>query len=265
MSPEPPEPDPDAARRWATTHQARSEARSALLARASRRRTWSATAVATSLADAIPADPDELDGEPEDPGLEKQPRDLDQPASRKGRYGTQIGRAVHAVMQTIPLTGATPAAVSARSAWYAEAEGIGDLADEVSARVTSVLACPLLAEAATADAAGRAWRETYVGTTLDLWGTEPVAIEGYIDLVYATDAGLVVVDVKTDRVEGDGSHLQERYGPQLATYALALERATGRPVISTWLVVARPGAEGLALEVDHRRHLGAVMATLVTD
>jgi ATP-dependent helicase/nuclease subunit A len=37
-------------------------------------------------------------------GLAKQPRDLELPAWAKGRYGTALGRAVHAVLQTVDLT-----------------------------------------------------------------------------------------------------------------------------------------------------------------
>ena len=35
-----------------------------------------------------------------DPGLAKGPRDLELPPWNKGRYGTALGRAVHAVLQT---------------------------------------------------------------------------------------------------------------------------------------------------------------------
>ena len=45
--------------------------------------------------------------EPDRPGLQKRPRDLDLPPWLKGRYGTAVGRAVHGVLQTIDLaTGA---------------------------------------------------------------------------------------------------------------------------------------------------------------
>ena len=43
----------------------------------------------------------------DDPGLAKDGRDLELPPWNKGRYGTAIGRAVHAVLQTVDLaTGA---------------------------------------------------------------------------------------------------------------------------------------------------------------
>ena len=48
-------------------------------------------------------------GAADDPGVAKEGRDLELPPWNKGRYGTAIGRAVHAVLQTIDLaTGAGP-------------------------------------------------------------------------------------------------------------------------------------------------------------
>ena len=50
---------------------------------------------------------------------------------------------------------------------------------------------------------------------------------GSIDLVYRGDDGApVVADFKTDR-DGDAETLVERYGPQLAVYARAVESALG--------------------------------------
>ncbi len=61
---------------------------------------------------------------------------------------------------------------------------------------------------------------------------EPVIVEGYVDLVVDTPDGLVVVDYKTDawRDQRDLDAKVARYRLQGATYALALEAATGRPV-----------------------------------
>ena len=57
-----------------------------------------------------------------DPGLRKRPRDLDLPPWQKGRYGTAIGRAVHAVLQTIDL--ASGAGRAEAVAAQAAAEGV---------------------------------------------------------------------------------------------------------------------------------------------
>ncbi len=63
-------------------------------------------------------------------------------------------------------------------------------------------------------------------------------LEGYVDLLYETDGGLVVVDYKTD-VVGDAVGLDAlvaRYGVQAAAYALAVEAATGIAVVRAVLV-----------------------------
>ena len=57
-----------------------------------------------------------------DPGLAKEPRDLELPPWNKGRYGTAIGRAVHAVLQTVDL--ATGAGIDDAAAAQAAAEGV---------------------------------------------------------------------------------------------------------------------------------------------
>lgn len=61
-------------------------------------------------------------------------------------------------------------------------------------------------------------------------------LTGEIDLVLDTAHGLVVIDHKT--FSGDAEERDRRvgdYAGQLCAYALALERATGRPVLGTWL------------------------------
>jgi RecB family exonuclease len=57
-------------------------------------------------------------------------------------------------------------------------------------------------------------------------------LEGYVDLVYRRSDGLVVVDYKTDawRDDADLDAKVARYRLQGASYAVALEQATGEPV-----------------------------------
>ncbi len=157
-----------------------------------------------------------------DPGLQKRPRDLDLPPWQKGRYGTAIGRAVHAVLQTIDLaTGAgRPEAVAAQAA----AEGVIGHEAHIDALVGAALASPSVIEAASRPH----WRELYVGVPLGGGRT----LEGYIDLLYRRDDGLVIVDYKTGPAspEADLDPLVERYRAQGASYALAVADATGEPV-----------------------------------
>ena len=72
-------------------------------------------------------------------------------------------------------------------------------------------------------------------------------LEGFVDLCFDDGAGLVVVDYKTDAVDGDEDleRAYERYRLQAAAYALALAAATGRPVQRCVLLfLAAPGRPG---------------------
>ncbi|HEY7073427.1 MAG TPA: 3'-5' exonuclease, partial [Acidimicrobiales bacterium] len=115
-----------------------------------------------------------------DPGLHKRPRDLDLPPWQKGRYGTAIGRAVHAVLQTIDL--ATGAGRAEAVAAQAAAEGVIGHEAHIDALVRAALASPSVIEAASRPH----WRELYVGVPLGGGRT----LEGYIDLLYRSDEGL---------------------------------------------------------------------------
>jgi ATP-dependent exoDNAse (exonuclease V) beta subunit len=187
-------------------------ARDAARAESARRRVRSATALARD-AQAAPAAPE--------PGLAKGPRDLELPPWNKGRYGTALGRAVHAVLQTVDL--ATGAGIDDAAAAQAAAEGIVGREGDVAARARVALTTRAVREAVAHDF----HREMYVATPVD--GT---TLEGYVDLVYRRPDGLVVVDYKTD-AWSDPSELDAkvaRYRLQGAAYAVALEQATGEPV-----------------------------------
>src|SRR5690606_13663513 len=152
-------------------------ARDQALAESGRPRTIAATALAPD------GGPDVSD----DPGLSKRPRDLDLPPWRKGRYGTAIGRAVHGALQTIDL--ATGPGADDAVAAQAAAEGVMGLEEHLRALVRAALRSPTVTEAA----ARPHWREVYVGVPLPNGRT----LEGYVDLLYRRDDGLVVVDYKT--------------------------------------------------------------------
>ncbi len=156
-----------------------------------------------------------------DPGLAKGPRDLELPPWNKGRYGTALGRAVHAVLQTVDL--ATGAGLDDAAAAQAAAEGIVGREHDVAARARVALTTRVVQEAVVHGFR----REMYVATPVD--GT---TLEGYVDLVYRGPAGLVVVDYKTDAWTDDADLDAKvaRYRLQGAAYAVALEQATGETV-----------------------------------
>lgn len=160
-------------------------------------------------------------------GLAKQPRDLELPAWAKGRYGTAIGRAVHAVLQTVDLT--TGEGVDELAASQALAEGVADAGPDIAAAVRAALDSPTLIRAASSPH----WRETYVGTVVD-----DVLVEGYVDLLYRDDDGLVLVDYKTDAALG--ADTMAAYETQLRVYARAVEDASGERIVRSVLLFLRP-------------------------
>jgi ATP-dependent helicase/nuclease subunit A len=154
----------------------------------------------------------------------------------RGHAGTAVGRAVHGTLQVVDLAGGDDLAPIA--AYHAAAEGVADRADAVAALAASALASPSVQAAV---ASGRYWRELFVAAPLGASGT---MIEGYIDLLYeSTDGELVVVDYKTDQARDDEAldASVARYRLQGAAYAAVLEAALGRKVGRCVFVFARRG------------------------
>jgi ATP-dependent exoDNAse (exonuclease V) beta subunit len=207
----------------------------AAFATGARRHFVSATALA-KLVDAEAAD---------DPGVAKEGRDLELPPWNKGRYGTAIGRAVHAVLQTVDLT--TGAGLADLAAAQAAAEGVLGFEEAITELVQSALDSPTVRAACATEF----WRETYVAVPL-----EELTLEGYVDLVYrdtaaGTPEDLVVVDYKTDAI-GDDATLAARvahYRVQGAAYAIAVATATGARVDRcVFVFLARGAAREIVIE-----------------
>ena len=151
---------------------------------------------------------------------------------RRGRGGTSFGRAVHGVLQVVSLD--TLAGVDELARAQAAAEGI---APRVSAIVEAVRRVGASEPVQAAIAAGRLWREVPVGAE-----ESGVIVEGFIDLLYETPAGLRVVDYKTDNATAAEIDRRFRhYRLQGGAYALLLERATGRAVAGVDFVFSATG------------------------
>ncbi|MCO5330903.1 MAG: PD-(D/E)XK nuclease family protein [Ilumatobacteraceae bacterium] len=180
--------------------------------------------------------------------------DLDLPPWQRGRYGTAIGRAVHAVLQFADL--ATGDGLAELAAAQAAAEGVLGQERTIERLARSAVEAPLVAGAVEHPH----WRELFVA--VDLGG---VVVEGYIDLlVRHPSRGLLVVDYKTDQVPPgpERDDRLRRYGVQLAAYAVALERLLGEPVTGGVLVMC--SARGPAEAVDIPGWDGAKAALLAT-
>lgn len=204
---------------WARDH-------ALMLDRASRRTSLSPSGLADLVID---HDDETRDLGEVDPGLVKDARPLDLPPWNRGRYGTAIGRAVHGTLQHVVLK--TGAGITDIAAAQAAAEGLPGAAETVERLALSALEAPSIKEAARSDH----WRELFVGTTVG-----DRVLEGYIDLLYRTDAGYVVVDYKTDRVTADSiDDRVDHYRLQGAAYALAVEAILGEPVLACRFVFCR--------------------------
>ena len=221
-------------------------AREALLAPHRRPRFVSATTIAAEAAglgaEVIAEDGDdaglfdEASGEQGGPVVGDGPDDGAAPRPeipwRRGRAGTAIGRAVHAVLQFVdPTADDVEQRVVELASQQAHVEAVPDAVDTIVALARSALRAPSVV---AAHAAERSWRELYVAAPLG-----ERAVEGYVDLLFERpDGGLVLVDYKTDSVanEAEADAKVERYALQTAAYAVAIEVSTGLPVVEAQLV-----------------------------
>ncbi len=224
------------------------EERTRAITQASIRSAVSATGLATALAaDAV-----------DDAGLAKEPVDLDLPPWQRGRYGTAIGRAVHAVLQDADLVTGTD--IDRLAAAQCAAEGIFGFESRVADLSRSALATPIVQQAARGTEGVDHWRELFVVADL-----RTRVLEGYVDLLVRTPDGLVIVDYKTDqwRAGADREQRVARYRHQLAAYGLALGQLLDEPIVGGILVRCRPDgpAEEIAIERwdDALADLGSVV------
>jgi ATP-dependent exoDNAse (exonuclease V) beta subunit len=160
-------------------------------------------------------------------------------AARTGRGGTDVGSAVHDVLEKVEfreqlnLDDLVSRAIDTYS--------IPELYEDVTTLVRNILNSPIILEAKSL----RIQREAWVAAEI-----EPgIEIEGFIDLlIHNKDGTITIVDYKTDQLKGQTvQRLVEGYEPQLGGYALVLENLGfkfGRAV----LVFADGANDGSALE-----------------
>ena len=165
---------------------------------------------------------------------------------RRGRGGTNLGRAVHAVLQTVDLT--TGDRVGETSIAQAAAEGIPELSGQVELLARNALESTVVREMVASANSGQAnyYREVFVSAPLD-----GVLVEGFIDLLIDGPGGLTIVDYKTDDVNAAGvSASASQYRRQVGLYAWAVGEVTGKPVREAVLLYLRPDVERIFHDVD---------------
>ncbi|NQW19719.1 MAG: UvrD-helicase domain-containing protein [Chloroflexi bacterium] len=159
--------------------------------------------------------------------------------ARRGRGGTDIGSAVHEVLQDINFD--DPSNLDELVQLAIDAYSIPDLRDDVAKLVRNVLQSPTVAKATSSNS----WSEAWVAAEID----DGIEIEGSVDLMIKhEDDSITIIDYKTDRVMGDLLEDRARgYENQLAGYVLILEKL-GMSVRDAVLVFADGGKDGNASE-----------------
>jgi ATP-dependent exoDNAse (exonuclease V) beta subunit len=154
---------------------------------------------------------------------------------RTGRGGSSLGRAVHSVLQLIDLV--TGDGLDGLSKAQAEAEGIAGKWQEVAKLVRNGLDSPVIKRAV---ASGNYHREVFVSAPY-----EGRLLEGFMDIIFEEDGGLVIADYKTDAIDNEEELLQkkETYELQAGLYALLANKVTGKKVKEVVLVFLRSGRE----------------------
>jgi ATP-dependent helicase/nuclease subunit A len=149
---------------------------------------------------------------------------------RRGRGGTSVGRAVHAVLQSIDL--ATIDGLETLAQAHAAAEGIPKRADDVAQLVRRACESEPVRRAVES---GRLWREVPIGAPRD-----EMVLEGFIDLLFEGPDGYEIVDYKTDDIRD--SELADRmahYQIQGDSYAELVRSVTHiAPVAVSFVFVA---------------------------
>ena len=167
--------------------------------------------------------------------MEKDEQDVADEPWKRGRAGTSIGRAVHAVLQVVDLHTGNGLEDTANA--QAAAEGVPGRADDIARLARRAIDSPLVKRALDS---GRWWREAPVAG--------PVGdgiVEGFIDLLFEEEDGLVIVDYKTDTLGSDDEieRAMARYRLQGGGYALALSKATGLTVKEVSFLFLEPNRE----------------------
>ncbi len=166
-------------------------------------------------------------------------------AARRGRGGTELGSAVHAVLQDVDFSDL--ATLDELVHLTADAYSMPGEKENITRLVRNVLESPIVAGATGENS----WREAWVAAEI----ADGLEVEGSIDLIVQNSDGTVtIIDYKTDRVSGESLIQRAKgYEPQLAGYALVVEQLglPGMPnmkVRDAVLVFADGGPDGRAYE-----------------
>ncbi len=201
-------------------------------------------------------------GEP----LNKEPREpLDDALVAPGRGATDLGRAVHAVLQYVQLGNVNESEIQSLAQRMATEHGVVERVSEIVSLTRAALGTETMQQATEASRRGEAWREVSVAAALPDSDGE---LEGQIDLMFLNQNGTVtIVDHKTDRERGNSLEgAAEPYLLQMGAYAWCVEQVTGLPVSRAVLIFASrvasvSGGEYQVPQLDHYKEEASRLAS----
>ena len=159
-------------------------------------------------------------------------------AEDEGEHGILWGTVIHVLFQVAMGNPEADLEEVARAALVENGLEVR-LAGEAAGTVRSVMDSEIWRRALRSD---RRFTEVPFRVLLEEGTPVPIVLRGSIDLIFEEEDGWVLVDYKTDIVEGAGTaRLAEKYAPQVRLYAEAWERCTGETVKETALYFVRPG------------------------
>jgi len=171
--------------------------------------------------------------------------------SEQRGFGPDYGSALHSVLEKIRFNEESSAVIDGL---ITDASNEFDLADDVIGilkdQVRRALEHPIIKRAAASPRVRRELPFTIRLNKDDIQTLAPevygeisdrlqdeVTIDGIIDLLFEEDGQLVIVDYKTDAVEGDDlAKRAEYYKPQIELYRKATSELTGMPVAEASLL-----------------------------
>lgn len=187
--------------------------------------------------------------------VEKEEADGGETPYRRGRGGTNVGRAVHSVLQSVDLE--TGEGLEEISRAQAAAEGMPNRWQEIAELAQRALGSEIVRRAV---ASGRYYREVFVSAPV-----EGVLVEGFIDLLFEEDDGLVIVDYKTDSLssEDEIKKSMASYRLQGGAYALALQNSSGRLVKEAVFLFLQPQQQVAIDDLDGAIQEASTAASLI--
>ena len=162
--------------------------------------------------------------------------------SRRGRGGAPLGRAVHAVLQTINLE--TGDDIENTASAQATAEGIPQMQSRIVELAWTAVNSDIVRRAISS---GNYWREAHIAAPIG----EGV-LEGFIDLLFEEDGEFIIVDYKTDNINANAAEYiaNSRYRQQAGSYALITEKVTQKRVKEVVFLFLSPRKEESMPDLD---------------